>query len=96
MDNEDGIITYAYNKEGEHGWKFMVRSEIVNFTLQWRIRDFPEGAPTAKGVGADILFDQFFPTTAWKERNIGTGDLPLHSDGMFYSKWFISIIGNKQ
>ena len=34
---------------------------------QWRIQDFPDGgAPTPEGGGANILFDRFFPKTAWK------------------------------
>ena len=29
------------------------------------------GAPTPEGGGANLLFDQFFPKTAWKWRNFG-------------------------
>ena len=39
---------------------------------QWWIQDFPkEGALTPKGGGANLLFGQFFPKTAWKWRNFG-------------------------
>ena len=60
---------------------FLIWSQSTNKLLQWRIQDFPEGAvadrgfprggaPTSEG-GANLLFGQFFPKTAWKWRNFG-------------------------
>ena len=48
------------------------RKSAVFFLRQWRIQDFPEeGALIPKGGGANLLFGQFFPKTAWKWRNFG-------------------------
>ena len=33
--------------------------------------DLPEGVRQSRRGGANILFDQFFPKTAWKRRNFG-------------------------
>ena len=42
-----------------------------NYSMQWRIQDFPEeGAPTPQG-GANIWFRHIFPKTAWNWKNLG-------------------------
>ena len=39
-------------------------------SIQWRIQDFPEvGTPSLQG-GANILFCQIFPKTAWNWKNL--------------------------
>ena len=42
------------------------------YLQQWRIQDFSEECANLGG-GANILFGQFFPKTAWKWRNFGPG-----------------------
>ena len=43
---------------------------------QWRIQDFPDGGRQPIR-GANLLLPQFFPKTAWKWRNVGSGPSPL-------------------
>ena len=48
-------------------------TEILLWWLskQWRIQDFPEEGGANPRGGANLLFGQFFPKTAWKWRNFG-------------------------
>ena len=46
-----------------------------NLAFQWRIQDFSEvGAPTLQSGGANIRFCQIFIKTAWKWKNLDTGE----------------------
>ena len=47
---------------------------------QWRIQDFPQGAPTPEG-DANILFDQFLPKTTWNEEILARGAPPRSANG---------------
>ena len=73
-----------------HRWKTLALTTYINGPIppapsnqkleQWRIQDFSEeGALTPKG-GANLLFGQFFPKTAWKRRNfVPQGGAPFRS-----------------
>ena len=61
--------TFLYRSVTMETRTFLLNTlEDSSDTFQWRIQDFPEGAPTWKR-NANLLFGQILPKTGWKWKN---------------------------
>ena len=100
MNNEDGIITYVYNKESKDGSSFILHSKVRITVAVSGVggAGWGEGRESQKWEGWKSVIFKSFAENCMKMKGTGPGVRPLHPLGsanvlyskrIFHSKLFI-------